>query len=131
MRINHSFLSFLSMLNQTTDSRFIFFSTSKNTQKHEFSVRINHSFLSFLSMLNQTTDSRFIFIRHRKTLKTRIFYENKSFVSCVSFDVNFVLLSGVQNSGFLIAMLLPSNSYAFSVQKLCFYNPKAMLLKNR
>ena len=57
-------------------------------------MRINHSFLSFLSML--------IFVR----------------------------LSGVQNSGFPKAMLLPSNSYAFSVQKLCFYNPKAMLLKN-
>ena len=47
----------------------------------------NHSFLSFLSMLNQTTDSRFIFFQHRKTLKTRIFYENKPFVSFVSFDV--------------------------------------------
>ena len=47
----------------------------------------NHSFLSFLSMLNQTTDSRFIFFQHRKTLKTRIFHEKKSFVSFVSFDV--------------------------------------------
>ena len=50
-------------------------------------MRINHTFLSFLSMLNQTTIADIYFFQHRKTLKTRIFYENKSFVSFVSFDV--------------------------------------------
>ncbi len=69
MRIGHSFLSFLSMLNQTTIAYIIFFDI-ENAKKHEFSMSINHSFLSFLSMLNQTTDSRFIFFSTSQNAKS-------------------------------------------------------------